>query len=243
METKTVMLNNMESLSDLLKAKFPEIKELRTGPDADWFVININENVKPAPVEKALHQYLESYIGEYGNSKEHYYFTIESGRQIIDTLHYHDPEAAHYIAMELFGRLQVLRVQDVMGATGDYTLFNEDFERIGYLSAGVSPPTNADGSLVNPDDMDNFYDDVCVDFSNPGIWQISPDELKPYLNEILGKVLEDINSKAEPLEVNVEDPEDLAFWAEQFELSESDLRKAVLAAGKSIDNITTYLQK
>lgn len=243
METKIVMLNNMESLSGLLKAKFPEIKELRNGPDADWFVINIDEDVKPAPVVKALHQYLESYIGEYGNPKEHYYFTIESGSQIIDTLHYHDPEAAHYITMELFGRLQVLRVQDVRGATGDYTLFNEDFERIGYLSAGVSPPTNADGSLVNPDDMENFNDEVCVDFINPSIWQISPNELKPYLNEILGKVLEDINSKAEPLEVNVEDPEDLAFWAEQFELSESDLRKAVHAAGKSIDKITTYLQK
>ncbi|WP_448103481.1 DUF3606 domain-containing protein [Pedobacter panaciterrae] len=243
METKIVKVNNMESLSRLLKAEFPEIKEVRTGPDADWFVINIDAQVKPAPLVKALHEYLESYIVEYGNPQEHYYFTIESGSEIIDTLRYNDPDAAHLINMDLFGRFQVLRVQDVMGATGDYTIFNEDFERIGYLSAGVSPPTNADGSLVNPDDMDNFCDEVYADFSNPDIWQISPNELKPYLNEILGKVLEDINSKAEPLEVNVEDPEDLAFWAEQFELSESDLRKAVLAAGKSIDNITAYLQK
>ncbi|MES2827381.1 MAG: DUF3606 domain-containing protein [Bacteroidota bacterium] len=47
----------------------------------------------------------------------------------------------------------------------------------------------------------------------------------------------------EPIEINLNDPVDVAFWAEQFEISEDELRKAVLASGKSIDDITAYLQK
>ncbi|ETZ20175.1 DUF3606 domain-containing protein [Pedobacter sp. V48] len=243
METKNTNLHTMETLGHHLKAKFPEISAITAGTDFTWFIINTNGDINSAPFVKALNKYLEPYIAEHGNPKEEYEFTVKRANELIDILHFNNPEAAHLITLDLFGKTQNLRVQDVMGATGDYTLFNEDFETIGYLSAGVSPPTNSDGSLVNRDDMDNFNDEVYVDFSNQSIWQISPDELKPYLNEILGKVMENINSNANSLEVNVDDPVDLAFWAEQFELSESDLRKAVLAAGKSIDNITTYLQK
>lgn len=233
----------MESLGRLLKAKFPVISEITAGTDFDWFSITINEQGNTASFVKALNEYLEPYIAEHGNPKEEYDFTVKRGNELIDILHFNNPDAAHLITLDLFGQTQTLRVQDVMGATGDYTIFNEDFEKIGYLSAGATPPTNPDGSLVNPEDMDSFNDEVYVDFSNPSIWQISPDELKPYMNEILEKVQEDIDNNAESLEVNVDDPEDLAFWAEQFELSESDLRKAVLAAGKSVDDITAYLQK
>jgi len=243
METNNIDLHHMETLGHHLRAKFPEINEITAGTGFSWFIVYINDMVNLAPFVKALHEYLDSYIAEHGDPKEEYDFSVKRGNELIDILHYNNPDAAHLITMELFGRTQHLRVQDVMGATGDYTIFNEDFEKLGYLSAGVSPAMNPDGSLVNPDDMDNFYDDVYADFSDPAIWQISPEELKPYLNEILEKVQEQINSKSQSLEVNVDDPEDLAFWAKQFELSETDLRKAVLAAGKSIDDITSYLQK
>lgn len=243
MATKNTNPHNMEPLGHHLKAKFPEISEITAGTDFTWFIINTNADVNSAPFVKALNEDLERYVTEHGNPKEEYDFTVKRANELIDILHFNNPDAAHLITLNLFGRTQNLRVQDVMGATGDYTIFNEDFEKVGYLSAGVAPPTNADGSLVNPDDLDNFNDEVYVDFSNPNIWQISPEELKPYMNEILEKVQEDIGNNAESLEVNVDDPEDVAFWAEQFELSEADLRKAVLAAGKSVDDITAYLQK
>ncbi|MNL75748.1 hypothetical protein D3C87_2016110 [compost metagenome] len=56
-------------------------------------------------------------------------------------------------------------------------------------------------------------------------------------------MLEEINRNYQPMEIDLDDAEDVSFWTEQFQISEADLRKAVLAAGKSIDDITTYLQK
>ncbi|MNY36775.1 hypothetical protein D3C86_1712840 [compost metagenome] len=146
--------------------------------------------------------------------------------------------------MELLGQVQRLRIQDVLGATGDYTIFNEEFERLGTLSTvAPQPEQHPDGSLVNPDDMDDFSDEVYPDFSNANIWQIEPAALQPYINQIREKVLEEINRNYQPMEIDLDDAEDVSFWTEQFQISEADLRKAVLAAGKSIDDITTYLQK
>ena len=42
-------------------------------------------------------------------------------------------------------------------------------------------------------------------------------------------------------EVNVNDPDDLEFWADQFDLSEARLKEIVEKVGKSVENITTYL--
>ena len=243
METKIVDLHNMETLGRLIKSIFP-VEKVEVILDNTDFAIYFDESVTNKSVQvKAVYEFIKPYVSEHGNPKEEYMFRFYRDHELIDILHFNDPYAAHEITIDLFGNTQTLRVQDVMGATGDYTIFNENFEAVGYLSASVSPPTNEDGSLVNPDDMEGFYDDVYADFTNPAIWNISPDELKPYLNEILNKVREDINNKYEPEEVDLDDPKDVAFWAEQFELSEADLRKAVLAAGKSIDDITAYLQK
>lgn len=243
METKIVDLHNMETLGRLIKSSFP-VEKVEVILDNTDFAIYFDESVtnKSAQV-KAVYEFIKPYVSEHGNPKEEYMFRFYRDRELIDIIHFNDPCAAYEITVDLLGKTQTLRVQDVLGATGDYTIFNEDFEQIGYLSASISPPTNEDGSLINPNDMDEFYDEVYPDFSNPAIWHIHPNELKPYLNDILNKVREDINSKYQPDEVNVDDPEDLAFWAEQFEISETDLRKAVLAAGKSIDDITAYLQK
>ena len=55
--------------------------------------------------------------------------------------------------------------------------------------------------------------------------------------------MEEKYEDSDALEINVEDPEDLAFWAEQFELSEIALKEVVAKVGKSLDTITAYLQK
>ena len=57
------------------------------------------------------------------------------------------------------------------------------------------------------------------------------------------KISVEIDKNYTPERINVDDPEDLSFWAEQFEISVEDLRKAVLASSDSIDDITAYLQK
>lgn len=243
MDAKIVDLHNMETLGRLIKSSFP-VEKIEVILDYTDFAIYFDESVtnKSAQV-KAVYEFIKPYVSEHGNPKEQYMFRFYRDRELIDISHFNDPYAAYQITIELFGKTQTLRVQDVLGATGDYTIFNENFEAVGYLSASISPPKNEDGSLANPDYMDDFYDEVYPDFSDPDIWQISPDEFKPYLNQILEKLQEDMNSTAEPLVLNVDDPEELAFWAEQFQISERDLRKAIFAAGKSIDDITAYLQK
>lgn len=56
-------------------------------------------------------------------------------------------------------------------------------------------------------------------------------------------IVKDVDEQSDALEVDVDDPVNLAFWAEQFEISPDDLKKAILIAGKSIDAVTHYLQK
>jgi hypothetical protein len=243
MEPKIVDLHTMETLGRLIKSGFP-VEKLEVSLDDTHFAIYFDESVtNKASQVKAVHNFVKGYIDQHGDPKEEYQFSFYRDRELIDIVHFNYPNGSYQITMELFGKSQNLRVQDVLGATGDYTIFNEDFERVGGISPVSRPPTNPDGTLVDPEDMDGFYGEPYPDFTNESIWEVYPEELKPYLPEILSKVLEQINSNTESLEVNVDDPADVSFWAEQFEISETDLRKAVFAAGKSIDDITAYLQK
>lgn len=243
MEPKIVDLHDMETLGRLIKSGFP-VEKVEVSLDDTHFDIYFDESVQDKPAQvKAVHDYVKPYIGQHGQAEQEYMFRFYRGRELLDILHFNDPHSAYHITMELFGKTQNLRVQDVLGATGDYTIFNEDFMQLGWMSPVSLPPANPDGTPVDPDDTDGYYGEPYPDFNNESIWEIAPEELKPYLGEILSKVREQMASHAESLEVNVDDPEDVAFWAEQFEISENDLRKAVFAAGKSIDDITAYLQQ
>jgi hypothetical protein len=242
METNTVNLNQMHELAKQIKTAFP-VEKIELFGDTD-FTIYFNQTVtdKPAHV-KAVHDLIKPHMENYGDKEEQYSFTFKQDRELIDILHFNDPGSAYHIRMNLFGREEEFRIQDVMGATGDFTIFNSDFQQVGYLSAvGIpvdGPPENSPGE----ESEGEFYDDVYPDFNRPEIWQVSPETLKPHLNEILEKVLIEINKNYIPNHLDVNDPEDLSFWAEQFEISEDDLRNAALAAGDSIDDITAYLQK
>ncbi|MEJ2880966.1 DUF3606 domain-containing protein [Pedobacter sp. GR22-6] len=242
MEDKQTSAQQMEALGGQLKSTFP-LEKVVVSSQASHFELYFNESVvdKAAQV-KAIHDFIQPYLVEHGDPTAAYQFNFYRDRELIDILHFNDPDAAHHISMELSGKTQNLRIQDVLGATGDYTIFNEDFQQIGWLSAVAEPPVELDITLLDPDSTDFYSDQVYPNFNNPAIWQIEPEALKPYLDEILSKVLEEFNSKAETFEVDVDEPDDVAFWAEQFEISEEELRKAILAAGKSIDDITAYLQ-
>lgn len=243
MDAKIVDLHNMETLGRLIKSGFP-VEKVEVSLDDTHFDIYFDESVSDKPAQvKAIYNFVKGFVAEHGHPEEEYMFRFYRKGELIDILHFNDPHSAYQITMDIFGKTQTLRVQDVLGATGDYTIFNEDFEQIGWMSPGSLPPTNPDGTLVNPEDTDGYYGDAYPDFSNESIWEAAPVALKPYLPEILRKVLEQINLNIKPDEVDINDPEDVAFWAEQFEISETDLKKAVLAAGKSIDDITAYLQQ
>ncbi|MCD0489676.1 DUF3606 domain-containing protein [Pedobacter sp. MC2016-14] len=241
MENNITSANDMEALGGLLKSTF-SIEKVEVSPENINFNLHFDVSVIDMPPQvKAIHGYVKNYLIERGDPKEEYQFKFYRDRKLIDVLHFNYPDAAHHITIELFGKMQNLRIQD-LGHTGGYIIFNDDFEELGWLYPVPEPPSVPDVSLLDLDGEDFYGDYVYPDFSNEAIWLIKPQEFKPYLTEILGKIVEEIDSKAETFEIDVNDPDDVAFWAEQFEISEEELRKAILAAGKSIDDITAYLQ-
>lgn len=221
METKIIQLHNMESLDRLVKAEFPAIREVKAYHELARFDIYIDKNCNPeAPLVKALDKYLGPFIAENGEVEQPYYFEIHRENELLDILRYNDPESEFYIAIEIDGKVQMLRILDVMGGTRDYTVFNSDFEKLGH-----------------------FFSEGPANFVEADYWQTHDEQLKPYLEEIISKIGEQLGGYAGQDEVNVDDPLDLAFWAEQFDISITELKNAVLVAGKSIDSVTAYLQK
>lgn len=240
METNHIQPAQMKDLDKVIVARFPGTK-VEIVVDDTYFEIELPASVTDkSGFVKAVHEVIKDYVEKYGDPEEPYQFSFQQGRELVDILHFNDPPAAYYIRMELFGKEQDLRIQDVLGATGDYTIFDSDFKCLGCISAVGVPPTQEELA----DDPEAFYSDVVYpDFTNPAIWKASTEKLEPYLGRILEKVREEMERNYTPDRVNVDDPEDLSFWAEQFEISEQDLRKAVLASSDSIDDITAYLQK
>ncbi|WP_276090434.1 DUF3606 domain-containing protein [Pedobacter sp. JY14-1] len=47
----------------------------------------------------------------------------------------------------------------------------------------------------------------------------------------------------EKFEIDVNDPDDVAFWAEQFQIEIKELQKAIRVVGANVEQITAYLQK
>lgn len=240
METSNTQPVQMKDLDDLIEARFPGTK-VEIVVDDTYFEIELPAStVDKSGFVKAAYQVIKDYVEKYGDSEEAYQFSFQQGRELIDILHFNDRNAAYFIRMELFGKEQDLRVQDVLGSTGDYTIFNEDFQCLGYISA-VGIPFN-EGRVVN--ELEAEYPDwVHADFSNPAIWKASTESLEPYMETLLEKVSAEIHRNYELVRLNVDDPADLCFWAGQFEISEQDLREAVHASSNSIDDIKAYLQK
>jgi hypothetical protein len=210
-----------ESLARIIRAQFPEIIQM---DDTDYnYRVDISEEVENSShFVKALDDYLKDFLSLHGDPDQEYQFTIQRGRELINILMYNDPDFEIHINLTIDGEDKVLRVVDIMG-DGDWEIFDSDFNNL--------------ASLFNEYGVKWFGPDV--------IWEITNDKLKPYLPEILEKIKEQINSRdiEEGVQINVDDPEDLSFWATQFELSEADLKKAILAVGTDVDAVTSYLQK
>lgn len=209
--------NSMKALKGMLKEQFPQIQEMDHSDDYDHFDIEIMTN-QPRSFLKSLNEYLGRFLLDYGDKETIYSFKIQRGRELLDILRFND-DNVFYIEMEIDGKLRKVRVLDVMGATGDYSVFNEDFERLG-----------------------TFYTDGAVNFSDISEWETNDELLKPYLDEIIHKIAEQIKIGEED-SINPDDPLDLEFYSEQFEISPEELKEAIESVGTSIFAIRKYLQK
>lgn len=211
--------SSMDSLKGMLQEQFPEIVRIVTYEGLEDFDVEIEENTVAPPFVKALNEYLGRFILDYGDPEASYNVTIQRGRELIDILRYNDPDTEHYIEIEMDGNPTRLRIVDVLGCTGDYSVFNENFENLGF-----------------------FFTEDDVYFGDASSWQTNQDGLKPYLEEIVRKIENKVHkSGSENIDPN--DPLNMEFYAEQFEISTEELKKAIESAGTSIFAITKFLQK
>lgn len=69
-----------------------------------------------------------------------------------------------------------------------------------------------------------------------------PDEIREnYAIEDDSDTLEPFDDDSEYREINADDPKDLTYWAEQFQVAESDLKAAMLLVGSSVREVKRYL--
>ncbi|WP_276090433.1 hypothetical protein [Pedobacter sp. JY14-1] len=130
----------MQCLKEKLLTRFPFIVAVDANQDLNLFDIRLDPSVQhTAPLVRELYTYFESYLQIYGNTKEGYLFTIYQGGQVIDGLSFNLPDHQYHITIDIDGKIEQLRIVDVMGATGEYSVYNSDFERLGTISTDTFP--------------------------------------------------------------------------------------------------------
>ena len=76
--------------------------------------------------------------------------------------------------------MQSLCVVDVLGATGDYTVFNDDFETVGFLNMKDTSARRTGPDYGNDRPFPNF--------GNSSLWEASNSELSSVLGDIVGQI-------------------------------------------------------
>ena len=69
-----------------------------------------------------------------------------------------------------------------------------------------------------------------------------PDEIRErYPIEDDSDSLEPFDDGSEHREINADDPHDISYWANQFQIAEEDLKAAIVLNGNSIKDIKKFL--
>jgi len=164
----------MDQLSNHLKNRFAQISAITESSDGTYFMVDFApDTAKLNLLIKEMDAFVKGYIAVNGDPDQAYGFNINCGRKLINNIWYNDPEFGHRIEMQLCGRHQKLFVVDVMGATGDYSVFNQDFEYLGELYMFATEEEEDYGIFAEPD------------WSSPNKWTASTKLLKPYLKRIV----------------------------------------------------------
>lgn len=169
----------MDLLRQRLRARFPEIVSGSVSGGNQDFEINISEGTEAAPFMKAFDRFVKEYLEAYGDRETEYDFTINRGRELINILSYNS-DRGYLVEVTMSGKSQSLFVVDVQGATGDYTVFNDDFETVGYMNM-------RDTNEVRTE-PDYGEDRPFPNFSDSSLWEASNMELGYVLKEIVEQI-------------------------------------------------------
>ncbi|MFI5452225.1 hypothetical protein ACHMWN_08720 [Pedobacter sp. UC225_61] len=173
----------MDLLAQRLRAKFPEIISGSVVAGNQYFEINIAEGTETAPFMKDFDGFVKEYLVAYGDKETEYDFKINRGRELINILSYNS-DRGYLVEVTMNGKSQSLFVVDVQGATGDYTVFNDDFETVGYMNMrDTSEPR------TEPDYGD---DRPFPNFNDSSLWEASNIELGYVLKEIVEQIAEQL---------------------------------------------------
>jgi len=169
----------MDLLGQRLRTKFPEIISGSVSTGNEFFDINIAEDTEAAPFMKAFDGFVKEYIEAYGDAETEYDFRINRGRQLVNIISYNS-DRGYLVDVKLKGKMQTLFVVDVQGATGDFTVFNDDFQTVGFMNMR---DMNAPGT--EPD----YGDDLPpANFGDSSLWEASNNELSSVLREIVEQI-------------------------------------------------------
>ena len=168
----------VEHLPIFMKERFAQISGITESSDGTYFMVDFSANTqKMNLVVKEMDAFIRGFLAIHGDPKTAYGFNINCGRQVINNIWYNEPNYGHRIELAIKGRHQKLFLVDVLGATGDYSVFNQDFEYLGDLYMPI-------GKVGD----DHYDHSVFPDWSKPEKWRATTKLLRPYLEKMISLV-------------------------------------------------------
>jgi len=193
MDNKVIGLG-MDQLSSFLKKRFAQINAITESSDGSYFMVDFaSATPKLNLLVKEMDAFVKGYIAVHGDPTEAYGLNINCGGRLVNNIWYNDPDYGHRIEMQINGRRQKLFIVDVLGATGDYSVFNQDFEYLGNMYMFATKEEEDYG--IFPD----------ADWSRPEAWRTSTQLLKPYLKRIIKEVRRTLEIRLVPVWRTVQD--------------------------------------
>lgn len=159
----------MDLLGQRLREKFPEITGGSASAGNDYFHIEIAEGTEDAPFMKALDGFVKEYLTAHGDPEIEYNFSIDRGHQLVNVITYNSDDRGYLVDVRLDGKSQSLFVVDVQGATGDFTVFNDNFETVGFINMKDTGVTGSDPDSGDERPFPNFGDSSLWEASNIGL--------------------------------------------------------------------------
>jgi hypothetical protein len=234
MSIEQIDVSPMDLLEQRLKAEFPEIVKIEGSKATDFFELEVAEGTQAAPFMKAFDGFVKEYVSMHGDKEIEYQFTIYRGRELLNVLTYNDPGRGYHVEVLADGKLHKLFVVDVMGATGDFSVFNEDFELVGGMNMK---------SLDSRTEADYGDDRPFPNFREPAMWEARGELVDAYLNQILGQITLQMDSEYRKTQIDIEDESDLVYYAAELDVSVEQLKEAAGKVGPVMGDIEDYFSK
>ena len=229
-------ISPMDLLGPRLRERFPEITGGKVSGTS--YTVCIEAGTQPAPFMKEFDGFVKAFLAANVDKDTSYQFKIEQDEgsanpHLVNIITYNDPDSGYHVEVVADGEQHRLFVVDVLGATGVYSVYNSDFEAVGFMNMktvqGSTEPDYGDGRPF-------------PNFSDPSLWEAKGELVEKYLNQILGQIALQIDTEYRKGVVDVEDEGDLVYYPSVFGVSVEELKAAAAVVGPSIGALEDYFK-